>query len=78
MEPIDVTATFSPDGAILPLSFTWEGRRYLVESNGKSWESPRGWHIPVLTPAGRLFELVFVSTERRWFLKTVNSQSPMA
>jgi hypothetical protein len=71
MESLEVTAKFNEDGKITPIRFTWDGIDYLVESTGRQWEASDGEHILVMVPGGRIFELVFNSTKRRWFLSRV-------
>jgi hypothetical protein len=67
MESIEVTAHFDLTGQPTPLEFTWQGRHYQVESTGRRWQAPDGQHILVMTPGGRMFELVF-TPEGRWLL----------
>lgn len=73
MEPLEVTAKFDKDGKIIPLRFTWKDRDYVVESTGRRWEDPKGKHILVMVPDGRIFELVYNPSEGRWLLARVES-----
>lgn len=68
MQPIQVTAHFDEEGKIRPLRFTWRGSDYQVESTGRHWQASDGRHILVMVPGGRIFELVYIPTEGRWFL----------
>lgn len=68
MQPIDVIARFNRDGKVTPLRFTWMDSEYLVESTGRHWETSEGQHVLVMIPGGRIFELVFSLSHRRWFL----------
>ncbi len=68
MEPIEIIVRFDLQGQIAPIQFTWKGRRYLVESSGRRWIGADGQHILVMTGSGEMFELVFVSSEGRWYL----------
>lgn len=69
MDFIDVTAQFDSQGDITPLSFTWLGRAYLVESTGRSWKNETGCHILVIVPGARIFELVLDPANCRWHLE---------
>lgn len=68
MDSIEVTARFDAEGKITPLSFTWRGREYPVDSTGRRWEDEAGLHILVMAPGERVYELVFAPAARRWFL----------
>jgi hypothetical protein len=83
METIEVTASFDTQGQITPLRFNWKGRGYLVESTGRRWTTADGQHILVMatdgrTPGGRMFELLFVSAEGRWYLEQVGPERTVA
>jgi hypothetical protein len=69
MDFIDVTAQFDSEGEITPLSFTWLGRDYLVESTGRTWEDKAGRHILIIVPGARIFELVLDPANCRWHLE---------
>jgi hypothetical protein len=71
MEPIEVTAHFDKNGKAAPLRFTWKKSTYLVESTGRQWQDERGQHFLVMVMGGRMFELLFVCEERRWYLGRV-------
>lgn len=68
MQAIEVTAYFDENGKVMPISFTWNGSRYQIESVGRHWHTEEGQHILVMVPGGRIFELLFVCNESRWFL----------
>jgi hypothetical protein len=68
MQPVEVTARFGPDGKIIPLRFRWQGGLYPVESTGRRWQVEDGYHILVMTAGGRMFELLFIAQENRWYL----------
>jgi hypothetical protein len=70
MEAIEVTARWLPRGEVIPLSFTWRGHHYPVESTGRRWQDEQGEHILAMTPEGRVYELVFQAAEKRWLLNT--------
>jgi hypothetical protein len=69
MNAIEVTAKFDLQGDASPISFTWQGTDYLVDSIGRRWRDEAGQHILVMVPGGRVFELVFNSSEGRWYLR---------
>ncbi len=71
MEPIDITVRFNAEGKINPVNFIWKGVNYTVESTGRSWTDERGYHILAMAPGGRVFELLFVPAEARWYLEPV-------
>ena len=76
MEPIEVTARFDLEGKITPLSFTWLGRVYPVASVGRRWEDQASLHILVMAPLERVHELVFLPSEKRWFLRRLGKGRP--
>jgi hypothetical protein len=78
MDFIGVAAQFSPDGKITPLSFTWQGRDYPVESIGRSWQDATGWHFLVIVPGAHIYELVLDLTAGRWGLEHVGSKHQTA
>jgi|WetSurMetagenome_2_1015567.scaffolds.fasta_scaffold358529_2 hypothetical protein len=78
MDFIGVTAQFSPDGNITPLSFTWQGRDYPVESVGRSWQDTAGHHFLVIVPGARIFELVLDLAASRWRLEQVGTERQVA
>jgi hypothetical protein len=71
MESIEVIARFNEQGQIEPLSFMRAGRSYHVDSVGRRWENDAGQHFLVMVPLERVFELVFMTTVGRWYLKRV-------
>jgi hypothetical protein len=68
MEKIDVTAHFTPDGHVSPVSFTWQGKLYRVDSIGRRWKAKDGLHILVMTPGNRAYHLVFKDADNTWGL----------
>jgi len=74
MDFIGVAAQFSPDGKITPLSFSWQGRNYPVESVGRSWQDAAGQHFLVIVPGARIYELVLDLAAGRWRLEQVGSE----
>jgi hypothetical protein len=68
MEPIEVTARFSEQGAITPLNFSWNGGRYKVESAGRQWTDEHGQHMLVMVAGAQIYELIFKGVEGRWYI----------
>ena len=62
----EVEARFAEDGAIRVLSFTWQGRRQAVTSQGRQWAAADGRHVLVMTPGERVFELVYGQPGGAW------------
>jgi len=75
MEPIEVTARYSIDGKVTPLSFTWQGREYMVEGTGRHWQAEDGLHLLVMAAGEQVFELLFVPQDGRWFIKRRRSSA---
>ena len=71
MESIEVIARFNEQGQIDPVSFIRAGRSYHVDSVGRRWEDDFGQHFLVMVPFERVFELLYVRPESRWYLKRV-------
>jgi hypothetical protein len=71
MEVIEVMARFDSKGNATPLHFACKSGVYYVESTGRRWKAEDGDHILVMAPGGRVFELLFVPQEGRWYLKQV-------
>jgi hypothetical protein len=69
MEPVEVTARYDTDGKVTPLRFSWQGREYQVEGTGRRWHSDDGLHLMVMAAGERVFELLFVPQDSRWFIK---------
>jgi hypothetical protein len=69
MEPVEVIARFDAQGRLTPLSFTWQGRSYSVDSTGRRWQDERGEHILVMIPIERVCELLFDPSEKRWYVQ---------
>jgi hypothetical protein len=78
MDSIEVTARFEKDGKVIPLYLVWHGHRYTIDNIGRQWPASDGLHILVMTPSGRMFELVFVASENRWLLGKVEPDHMLA
>jgi hypothetical protein len=68
MENIQVTARFDDQGKVTPLRFVWQGNTYPVDATGRRWQDDKGQHVLVMVPGDRVFELIFIPTNLRWFL----------
>jgi hypothetical protein len=71
MEPIEVLARFKHNGVIHPLSFTWKGATYPVESTGRHWRDDQGFHILVMVPGEKVYELHFDPAEMTWNARVI-------
>jgi hypothetical protein len=69
MEAVEVTARYDKEGKVTPLRFTWQGREYMVEGTGRRWQAQDGLHLLVMAAGERVFELLFVPQNGRWFIK---------
>jgi len=68
MDTIEVTARFDSQGNITPISFTWQGIVYTVESIGRRWEAKDGLHMLVMVIGNRAYHLVFNEKASTWKL----------
>jgi hypothetical protein len=80
MESIEVIARFDQEGIASPLSFTWQGKNFPINSIGRRWEDAEGQHIlvMVMVPAERVYELVFIPSVGRWYLGRFGMERRMA
>ena len=78
MEPIEVVVRFNEKGEVTPLNFTWNLQSYQIVSTGRQWEAEDGRHILVMSAAERIFELIFLPLEGRWYLKESDAGRKMA
>jgi hypothetical protein len=78
MEPVEVIARFDDQGRLTPLSFTWQGRSFPVDSTGRRWQDERGEHILVMIPIEQVCELVFNPEERRWYVRFFSARANSA
>lgn len=69
MEAVEVTVRYDKEGKVTPLRFTWQGREYMVEGTGRRWQAQDGLHLLVMAAGERVFELLFVPVEGRWYIK---------
>ena len=68
MEAIEVVARFDHQGRVIPQRFIWQEITYPVDSIGPRWVDELDQHILVMVPGGKVFELVFVPLDERWYL----------
>lgn len=68
MNPIEVTAFFDLNGSPRPISFSWNGRTYRVDSIGRAWRAEDGFHVLVMTPGNRAYHLLLALPELRWYI----------
>ena len=67
-ELIIVETRLSAGGELLPQSFHWRGRRFLVLSHGRRWEQAGQLHFLVQDDRQGTYELAFEPSEGRWSL----------
>ena len=74
MEPIEVTVRFDEQGTLTPLYFTWKGSVHRVEATGRRWVDTHGQHILAMVTHGRIYELIYKSSEGRWFIRQATAE----
>jgi hypothetical protein len=55
---IEVEARWDEDGRVTVRSFTWQGQRQAVTSQGRQWVADDGRHMLVMMAGERVVELV--------------------
>ncbi len=78
MDAVEVLARFDAQGKVTPLRFNWQGQEFEIESTGRRWRAEDGLHILVMTPGGRMFELLFSTDEFRWVLSRIGQDRMLA
>jgi hypothetical protein len=68
-EAIAVEARFEEDGAIRPLAFMWQGKRYQVASLGRHWKQDGEHRFLVMTHGEQIYELAYLIAEAAWRLR---------
>ena len=69
MEVIEVFTGHSSVEKVLPKSFIWCDKQYMVESIGRRWQDEKGEHLLVMVGLNqRVFELLFDSKSEQWWL----------
>ena len=66
-EPVSVQVHVSADGTPQPVAFAWDGRRYEVANQGRTWIEGGVRCFLVMTAAQEIFELRLL-TDDRWIL----------
>ena len=67
--PIQVETEIAPDGAVRPLSFVWEGRRYQVLETGRQQLVEGEQRILVMVQGDQAFELSFLLDDQSWHVR---------
>lgn len=78
MEPVEVVARFDAQGQVIPLSFTWQGQTFPVDSIGRGWQDASGEHILAMVPGERVCELIFIPAEKRWYVRFLSMSARAA
>jgi hypothetical protein len=78
MEPIEITVHFNQEGTMTPMHFTWNGSRLRVESTGRRWSDEAGQHLLVMVSNGKIYELIFVDKQGRWYINQVRPDKTVA
>ena len=78
MELIEVTTRFDTRGKIIPVNFIWQGEKYPIEATGRSCEDEQGQHVLVMIAGGKVFELLYVHAEARWYLEQTGARRATA
>ncbi len=77
-EPISVEVHIPADGAVRPIAFSWQGRRYTVADLGRTWVVEDGARrFLVMTPAQEVFELALMP-DGRWMLARAPHETRLA
>ncbi len=66
-KPVPVEVHIGADGAPIPVSFAWEGRRYKVADRGRTWVEDDAQCFLVMTAQEEIFELRLMA-DGRWML----------
>lgn len=69
--PVTVEARFEPDGQIVPVAFTLDGRERRITDRGRQWTGARGErHFLVMTAPTAIYELIFSPATLSWQVVT--------
>ncbi len=77
MEVVEVTARFDREGRATPLKIRWGSRELVVEGVGRRWQSSEGEHMLVSVAPGAVYELLYRSADRRWYLRQTRPSRPV-
>lgn len=75
MDTIEVLARFDDHGQVHPQRFTWRGHTYPVHAVGRQWRDAAGQHVLVMAGGEKVYELIFVAAELRWYLQARGAQA---
>lgn len=76
--PVEVLAKFDSEGLAIPVSFTWEGIAYTIESLGRRWEDTNSQHMLVMVAGIKVFEMIYAPGSRRWYVRRPSESSALA
>jgi len=72
-EPVEVVASFSPEGMIHPLSFAWAGREHQVREITYRWRTGKGRStlrfFAVTTETEDAYQLCYRDEDSTWWLE---------
>lgn len=74
--PVAVEARFE-GGELIPIAFTWQGRKVCISDVGRRWREGNVRHYLVMTPARETFELCFDAGTLRWRIARVWEKTKM-
>jgi hypothetical protein len=77
-EPTVVETRVEADGASHPQAFSWQGRRWQVESLGRRWQEGGEDHYLVMAAGGQVFELTRSPNLGTWRLRPRSARGTMA
>lgn len=66
MEQVAVECYSGARYAERPVAFTWRGKRLVVTSVERAWQTPDGPAFTIRTADGRRFELAYTSSNDQW------------
>lgn len=66
MAEVEVTSYSGYKYAQRPISFTWRGKKYVVEVVEREWVTPEGFCFSVRTEDGKRFQLAYEEGADAW------------
>jgi hypothetical protein len=73
LEIVQVEYRYTVGKEIQPLHFVFAGQIKNVQDIGRRWQDEDGEHMLVMVEEERVFELVFQSLNKQWFLRSITS-----
>ena len=73
--PVEVRATFTPDGWPRLEAITWEGETLPVVDTGRRWEEDDGRYVLARVADGRVFEIG--TNSARWWVRLASTSPGM-